>query len=84
MFKSITEDNKTIEDWISYIDKKVIELRKNKNIDEEILNSFHKLYLDAIGPWMQNNFLHGIEADAKLESQIISDLTDLISYLNKL
>lgn len=80
----LLEDNKTIEDLIDYINNKIVSLRTNKGIHEEILSSIQSQYSSVVYPWMNNNYIKNIEIDDDETFEIQNQLVELISYLNKL
>lgn len=84
MMFSLNEDNKSIEELVSYINSKMVELRKDKDLNPRILTDFQMLYIEIVDPWMTEYNLTRIEPKTKIEQQINNDLLELISYLNKL
>jgi hypothetical protein len=80
----LSEDNKSILDLINYIDSKIIELRKNKNLDNDILSKLSKIYTETIGDWMYQNYLNSIEPNSKEEEIIINNLLNLINLINSI
>jgi hypothetical protein len=80
----LSEDNKSILDLINYIDSKIIELRKNKNLDNDILSKLSKIYTETIGDWMYQNYLNSIEPNSKEEEIIINNLLNLINIINSI
>ena len=80
----LNEDNKSILDLLNYVDSKIIELRKNKNLDEEILSSLSKIYLETIEDWMSRNYLIFIEPNKREEEEIVNNLLELIDILNSI
>jgi hypothetical protein len=80
----LNEDNKSILDLLNYVDSKIIELRKNKNLDEEILSSLSKIYLETIEDWMSRNYLISIEPNKREEEEIVNNLLELIDILNSI
>jgi hypothetical protein len=68
----LNEDNKSILDLLNYVDSKIIELRKNKNLDEEILFSLSKIYLETIEDWMSRNYLISVEPNKREEEEIVN------------
>ena len=80
----LSEDNKSILDLVNYIDSKIIELRKNKNLDNDILSKLSKIYTETIGDWMYQNYLNSIEPNSKEEEIIINNLLNLINIINSI
>jgi hypothetical protein len=80
----LSEDNKSILDLINYIDSKIIELRKNKNLDNDILSKLSKIYTETIGNWMYQNYLNSVEPNSKEEEIIINNLLNLINIINSI
>jgi hypothetical protein len=80
----LKEDNKSILDLLQYVDSKIIELRKNKNLDEEILFSLSKIYLETIEDWMSRNYLISVEPNKREEEEIVNNLLELIDILNSI
>jgi hypothetical protein len=80
----LSEDNKSILDLINYIDSKIIELRKNKNLDNDILSKLSKIYTETIGDWMYQNYLNSVEPNSKEEEIIINNLLNLINIINSI
>jgi hypothetical protein len=80
----LNENNKSILDLLNYVDSKIIELRKNKNLDEEILSSLSKIYLETIEDWMSRNYLISVEPNKREEEEIINNLLELIDILNSI
>jgi len=80
----LNEDNKSILDLINYIDSKIIELRKNKNLDNDILSKLSKIYTETIGDWMYQNYLNSVEPNSKEEEIIINNLLNLINIINSI
>jgi hypothetical protein len=80
----LNEDNKSILDLLNYVDSKIIELRKNKNLDEEILSSLSKIYLETIEDWMSRNYLISVEPNKREEEEIVNNLLELIDILNSI
>ena len=84
MMFNLNEDNQSIDDLIKYIESKLIDVKKNKNLDKEILVNIQNIYLSVISDWMRENYLLGIEVTPNIEKEISNDLLDLINTLNKL
>jgi hypothetical protein len=80
----LNEDNKSILDLLNYVDSKIIELRKNKNLDKEILSSLSKIYLETIENWMSRNYLISVEPNKREEEEIVNNLLELIDILNSI
>jgi len=80
----LKEDNKSILDLLQYVDSKIIELRKNKNLDEEILFNLSKIYLETIEDWMSRNYLISVEPNKREEEEIVNNLLELIDILNSI
>jgi hypothetical protein len=80
----LKEDNKSILDLLQYVDSKIIELRKNKNLDKEILFSLSKIYLETIEDWMSRNYLISVEPNKREEEEIVNNLLELIDILNSI
>jgi len=80
----LNEDNKSILDLLNYIDSKILELRKNKNLDKEIVLSLSKIYLETIDSWMSQNYLISVEPNKREEEEIVNSLLELIDILNSI
>jgi hypothetical protein len=80
----LNEDNKSILDLLNYVDSKILELRKNKNLDKEILSSLSKIYLETIEDWMSRNYLISVEPNKREEEEIVNNLLELIDILNSI
>jgi hypothetical protein len=80
----LNEDNKSILDLLNYIDSKILELRKNKNLDKEIVLSLSKIYLETIDGWMSQNYLTSVEPNKREEEEIVNSLLELIDILNSI
>jgi hypothetical protein len=80
----LNEDNKSILDLLNYVDSKILELRKNKNLDKEILSSLSKIYLETIEDWMSRNYLTSVEPNKREEEEIVNNLLELIDILNSI
>lgn len=80
----LNEDNKSILDLLNYIDSKIIELRKNKDLDKDIILSLSKIYSETIEDWMSRNYLTSIEPNKREEEEIVNSLLELIDILNSI
>ena len=80
----LNEDNKSILDLLNYVDSKILKLRKNKNLDKEILSSLSKIYLETIEDWMSRNYLISVEPNKREEEEIVNNLLELIDILNSI
>lgn len=84
MISNILEDNKSISDLLQYVNSKIVELRQNKGLDEDIIKEISKVYSDTVDLWMVNNYIHDVEPSPRWENEIQDKLFQLISYLNSL
>jgi hypothetical protein len=80
----LNEDNKSILDLLNYIDSKIIELRKNKDLDKDIILSLSKIYKETIDGWMSQNYLTSIDPSKDEEEEIVNSLLELIDILNSI
>ena len=84
MISNILEDNKSIMDLIQYVDSKIVKLRQDKGLDEDIIKKLSEVYSDTVDLWMTNNYLSEVEPDPRWENEIQDKLIELISYINAL
>lgn len=84
MISNILEDNKSILDLIQYVDSKIVKLRQDKGLDEDIIKKLSEVYSDTVDLWMTNNYLSEVEPDPRWENEIQDKLIELISYINAL
>jgi hypothetical protein len=84
MISNILEDNKSISDLLQYVNSKIVELRQNKGLDEDVIKEISKVYSDTVDLWMVNNYIHDVEPSPRWENEIQDKLSQLISYLNSL
>ena len=84
MMFNILEDNKSILDLIQYVDSKIVKLRQDKGLDEDIIKKLSEVYSDTVDLWMTNNYLSEVEPDPRWENEIQDKLIELISYINAL
>jgi len=84
MISNILEDNKSILDLIQYVDSKIVKLRQDKGLDEDIIKKLSEVYSDTVDLWMANNYLSEVEPDPRWENEIQGKLIELISYINAL
>jgi hypothetical protein len=80
----INEENKDIDNAISYLESVVVQLRKSNKLDDTTKNLIQDLFDNEISYYMTNYYLPGIETNSKYEEQIINDIIDLISILKKI
>jgi hypothetical protein len=80
----INEENKDIDNAISYLESVVIQLRKSNKLDATTKNLIQDLFDNEISYYMTNYYLPGIETNSKYEEQITNDIIDLISILKKI
>jgi hypothetical protein len=80
----INEENKDIDNAISYLESIVVQLRKSNKLDDTTKNLIQDLFDDDISYYMTNYYLPEIETNSKYEEQIINDIIDLISTLKKI
>jgi hypothetical protein len=67
---NILEDNKSILDLIQYVDSKIVKLRQDKGLDEDIIKKLSEVYSDTVDLWMTNNYLSEVEPDPRWENEI--------------
>ena len=84
MMFDINEENKDIDNAISYLESIVVQLRKSNKLDDTTKNLIQDLFDDDISYYMTNYYLPEIETNSKYEEQIINDIIDLISTLKKI
>lgn len=84
MMFDINEENKDIDNAISYLESVVIQLRKSNKLDATTKNLIQDLFDNEISYYMTNYYLPGIETNSKYEEQITNDIIDLISILKKI
>jgi hypothetical protein len=80
----INEENKDIDNAISYLESVVVQLRKSNKLDGTTKNLIQDLFDNEVSYYMTNYYLPGIETNSKYEEQIINDIIDLISILKKI
>lgn len=81
---NINEENKDIDNVISYLESTIVQLRKSNKLDDITKNLIQDLFNNEILYYMTNYYLPGIEINSKYEEQIINDIIDLISILKKI
>jgi hypothetical protein len=81
---NINEENKDIDNAISYLESIVVQLRKSNKLDDTTKNLIQDLFDDDISYYMTNYYLPGIETNSKYEEQIINNIIDLIGILKKI
>jgi hypothetical protein len=81
---NLNEDNKSILDLVNYIDFKIVDLRKNKTLPKDVINSLSTLYNVSVGGWMSKHYLFNVEPDNIEEEKIKDKLLEIISTLNNL
>jgi len=84
MMFDINEENKDIDNAISYLESVVVQLRKSNKLDGTTKNLIQDLFDNEVSYYMTNYYLPGIETNSKYEEQIINDIIDLISILKKI
>ncbi len=84
MMFNINEENKDIDNAISYLESIVVQLRKSNKLDDTTKNLIQDLFDDDISYYMTNYYLPGIETNSKYEEQIINNIIDLIGILKKI
>jgi hypothetical protein len=84
MMFDITEENKDIDNAISYLESIVVQLRKSNKLDDTTKNLIQDLFDNEISYYMTNYYLPGIETNSKYEEQIVNDIIDLIGILKKI
>lgn len=84
MIFDINEENKDIDNAISYLESIVVQLRKSNKLDNTTKNLIQGLFDNEISYYMTNYYLPGIETNSKYEEQIINDIIDLIGILKKI
>ena len=84
MMFDINEENKDIDNAISYLESVVVQLRKSNKLDDTTKNLIQDLFDNEISYYMTNYYIPGIETNSKYEEQIINDIIDLISILKKI
>jgi hypothetical protein len=84
MIFNINEENKDIDNVISYLESTIVQLRKSNKLDDITKNLIQDLFNNEILYYMTNYYLSGIEINSKYEEQIINDIIDLISILKKI
>jgi hypothetical protein len=80
----INEDNKSVLDLINYINSKIIELRNNKNLSQNVKDELSSLYNNVVDDWMNKNYMFDIEPTVDEEEEIINNLLEIINFLNNL
>ena len=81
---TINEDNKSVLDLINYINSKIIELRNNKNLSQNVKDELSSLYNNVVDNWMNKNYMFDIEPTVDEEEEIINNLLEIINFLNNL
>jgi hypothetical protein len=81
---NLNEDNKSLLEMIRYVDSKIVSLREENKLDQDIANYVSKIYEDTVDVWMEHNYLKDIEPDSRWEQEITDELLKLIGYLNLL
>ena len=81
---NLFENNKSIQELIEYIDKKIKLLKTNKTLDPEVLKALHELYVSIIDEWYKHNVIMAVEPDSELENTIQNNLLELITYINRI
>jgi hypothetical protein len=84
MIFDINEENKDIDNAISYLESLIIQLRKSNKLDDVTKELIQDLFDNEIAYYMTNYYLPGIETNSKYEKQIINDILDLINILKKI
>ena len=84
MMYNLNEDNKSLLEMIRYVDSKIVSLREENKLDQDIANYVSKIYEDTVDVWMEHNYLKDIEPDSRWEQEITDELLKLIGYLNLL
>lgn len=84
MIFDINEENKDIDNAISYLESLIVQLRKSNKLDDITKKLIQDLFDSEIAYYMTNYYLPGIETDSKYEEQIIDNIIDLISILKKI
>ena len=81
---NLNEDNQSVEDLVKYIESKILQLKKENKLDDDSVKEIEKVYNNWVNPWMSNYYMSNIEPKSNRETQIINNLLELISYLNKI
>jgi len=81
---NINEDNKSILDLIQYIDVKIVNIIKQKNLSPAVLQDLQKLYDGAVNDWMDHNYIPNVEPDPRWENEIQDKLMDILNFINTL
>lgn len=84
MIFDINEENKDIDNAISYLESVVVQLRKSNKLDDTTKNLIQDLFDNEISYYMTNYYLPGIETNSKYEEQIVNNIIDLIGILKKI
>jgi hypothetical protein len=84
MIFNIQEDNKDVDSLISYLESIIVKLRRDKKLDDIILNLIKDLFENEIQYYTTQYYLPNIEINAKYEQQIRDIILDMINILNKL
>ena len=84
MMFNLNEDNQSVEDLVKYIESKILQLKKENKLDDDSVKEIEKVYNNWVNPWMSNYYMSNIEPKSNRETQIINNLLELISYLNKI
>ena len=80
----INEDNKSVLDLVNYINSKIIKLRNEKNLSQNVKNELSNLYNNVVDEWMNKNYMFNIEPNINEEEEIINNLLEIINFLNNL
>jgi len=84
--KLLLEDNKNIESLIQHLESLIVNIRtsgKLKN-DPKLLKYIQDFYKNYPMYFYENYIIKDIEVDPKLEQEIIDEILDFISKLEKL
>jgi hypothetical protein len=84
MIFDINEENKDIDNVISYLESLIVQLRKSNKLDNITKELIQDLFNNEIAYYMTNYYLPGVETNSKYEEQIINNIIDLINILKKI
>ena len=84
MMFDINEENKDIDNVISYLESIIVSLRRSNKLDTITTDLIKGLFDNEISYYMDNYYIPGVETNSKYEENIINDIMDLVSILKNI